>query len=66
MKWQVIWKLTSMIKALDRLKKTQNKEKSMSDELSSISIEQSKKAVNAKRKKLQDRTEYYKIYKEEV
>ena len=52
-----------MIKALDRLKKMQNKVKSMSDDLSSISIEQSKKAVDAKRKKRQDRMEYYKIYK---
>ena len=49
--------------SLRQAKTMQKKVKNMSDDLTSISIEQSKKAADDKRKKLQDRTQFYKIYK---
>ena len=48
---------------LRQANKTQSEPRSTSNDLSSISIEKSKKAYRAKRKEFQDRKEYYKIYK---
>ena len=48
---------------LRQANKTQSEPRSTSNDLSSISIEKSKKAYRAKRKEFQDRKEYFKIYK---
>ena len=48
---------------LRQANKTQSEPRSISNDLSSISIEKSKKAYRAKRKEFQDRKEYFKIYK---
>ena len=42
--------------------KTQSEVRSIANDLASISIEKSKKALGAKRNKLQNRTEYFKTY----
>ena len=60
-KWQVIWKLTSMIKDCDRL--TKHKVNQEAYLMIYQSIEKSKKAYRAKRKEFQDRKEYFKIYR---
>ena len=48
---------------LRQANKTQSEVRGISSDLSSISIEKSKKALGAKRKAFQDRTEYFKLYK---
>ena len=48
---------------LRQANKTQSEPRSISNDLSSISIEKSKKAYRAKRKEFQDRKEYFKIYR---
>ena len=48
---------------LRQANKTQSEPRSTSNDLSSISIEKSKKAYRAKRKEFQDRKEYFKIYR---
>ena len=48
---------------LRQANKSQSEVRSISDDLSSIAIEKSKKALWAKRKEFKDRSEYFKIYK---
>ena len=48
---------------LRQANKSQSEVRSMSNDLSSIAIELSKKALWAKRKEFKDRSEYFKIYK---
>ena len=48
---------------LRQANKTQSEPRSISNDLSSISVEKSKKAFRAKRKEFQDRKEYFKIYR---
>ena len=48
---------------LRQANKSQSEVKSISNDLSSIAIEKSKKALWAKRKEFKDRSEYFKIYK---
>ena len=47
---------------LRQANKTQSEVRSIANDLASISIEKSKKALGAKRNKLQNRTEYFKTY----
>ena len=47
---------------LRQAKKSQSEVRSISNDLSSIAIEKSKKALWAKRKEFKDRSEYFKIY----
>ena len=47
---------------LRQAKKTQSEGRSIANDLASISIEKSKKALGAKRNKLQNRNEYFKTY----
>ena len=47
---------------LRQANKTQSEVRSIANDLASISIEKSKKALGAKRDKLQNRTEYFKTY----
>ena len=47
---------------LRQAKKTQSEGRSIANDLASISIEKSKKALGAKRNKLQNRSEYFKTY----
>ena len=49
--------------SLRQANKSQSEVRSISNDLSSIAIEKSKKALWAKRKEFKDRSEYFKIYR---
>ena len=61
-KWQVIFQGYLNDQRLRQAKKTQSEVRSIANDLASISIEKSKKALGAKRNKHQNRNEYNKTY----